>query len=107
MTKNRKAPLLVVQLEPLDRSRVEKFACGIGVPNPHDFVAALDKRHAWEFARGPLDVVDLANFWIAHSRLGSLTELIEHDIECKLRRRRNATGTTRSRPNRHGTVRKP
>jgi len=65
-------PLLVVQLEPLDRSRVETFAGGIGVPNPGGFVAALNQCHAWEFARRPLDVIDLANFWIAHGRFGSL-----------------------------------
>ncbi len=79
--------LLVVQLQPLDRRRVENFVRGLGVGDPQGFLAALDESHAWDFARRPLDVVELANFWNLRGRLGSLTELIEHDIGCALRER--------------------
>jgi hypothetical protein len=76
---------LVVQLEPLDRDRVRTFAASRGIANPELFLAELDNRYAWEFARRPLDVLDLAEFWRASGRLGTLTEIIEHDVTTKLR----------------------
>jgi len=78
-------PLLVVQLEALDNARVERLARDIGVADPEAFLRALDDRHAWEFARRPIDVVDLVSYWSEHHRLGSLTELLEYDLNRKLR----------------------
>ena len=75
----------VVQIVPLDRDRVRTFAERCGIGNPDHFLAALDNHSAWEFARRPLDVFDLASFWMTHGRLGSLTEIIEHDVTTKLR----------------------
>jgi hypothetical protein len=49
------------------------------------FLAALDEHAVWDFARRPIDVVDLAEFWQANQRLGTLTEIIEHDIARKIR----------------------
>lgn len=77
--------VLVVQIEPLDRDRVRRFAEGRGINDPGQFLTALDTHFAWDFARRPLDVIDLAEFWKAHGRLGSLTEIIEHDVATKLR----------------------
>ena len=77
--------LLVVQLEPLDRDRVRTFAASRGIANPELFLAELDNRYAWEFARRPLDVLDLAEFWRTSGCLGTLTEIIEHDVTIKLR----------------------
>ena len=78
-------PVLVVQIEPLDRERVRSFAEGRGVNDPGQFLAALDTHFAWDFARRPLDVIDLAEFWKARGRLGSLSEIIDHDVTTKLR----------------------
>ncbi|MDB5310312.1 MAG: hypothetical protein JWO38_4514 [Gemmataceae bacterium] len=78
-------PPLVVQIEPLDRERVRTFAERRGIGNADRFVEELDNRSAWEFARRPLDVLDLAEFWSANGRLGTLTEIIEHDVTTKLR----------------------
>jgi hypothetical protein len=78
-------PLFVVQIKPLDRTRVERFARARNVSNADAFVAALDEAHAWEFARRPLDVIDLLDYWSLHKRLGSLTELMEFAVERKLR----------------------
>jgi len=77
--------LFVVQIKPLDRTRVERFASARNVSSVDAFVAALDKAHAWEFARRPLDVIDLLDYWSLHKRLGSLTELMEFTVERKLR----------------------
>jgi len=78
-------PLLVVQIEPLDRDRVRTFAERRGIENPRRFVEELDNHSAWEFARRPLDVLALAEFWRANGRLGTLTEIIEHEVTTKLR----------------------
>ena len=80
-----KAPVLVVQIVPLDRDRVRTFAEKRGIANPDRFVEELDNHSAWEFARRPLDVIALAEFWRAKGRLGTLTEIIEHDVTTKLR----------------------
>lgn len=76
---------LVVQIQPLDRERVQRFAEARGVSDAERFLKALDDRYAWEFARRPLDVVDLINYWEQKKELGALTELLEFSIERKLR----------------------
>jgi len=90
-TRNRQATeesaggALIVRIDPLERERVRTFAERRGIENPDQFLAELDNHSAWEFARRPLDVLDLAAFWMANRRLGSLTEIIEHDVTTKLR----------------------
>jgi hypothetical protein len=75
----------VVQLEPLDRSRVRKFAEEIGLENPKLFLEAIDIQHAWEFVRRPIDVADLISYWLEHGQLGTLSELIEFNLSKNLR----------------------
>lgn len=79
------AAVLIVQIDPLDRARVRAFAESREIGNPDQFLAELDNHSAWEFARRPVDVLDLAEFWKAKGRLGSLTEIIEHDVTTKLK----------------------
>lgn len=78
---------LVVCLEPLNRTQVEKFAQAKGISDVTQFANALDAAFAWEFARRPLDVSDLTEFWKENHRIGSLTELIDFDVTSKLRSR--------------------
>ena len=75
----------VVQLEPLDRSRVRKFAEEIGLENPKLFLEAIDVQHAWEFVHRPIDVADLISYWLEHRRLGTLSELIDFNLSKNLR----------------------
>jgi hypothetical protein len=70
-------PILIVTLMPLDRQRVELIALGLGIADPIAFVAAIDEHDAWDFARRPLDVIELYRYWQEHAKLGSLTELME------------------------------
>jgi hypothetical protein len=76
---------LVVQLQPLNRKQVEVFAAAQGLADKEGFVSALDRQFAWEFARRPVDVVDLLNYWSTNKRLGSLSELLEFSTARKLR----------------------
>ena len=79
---------LVVQIQPLDRERVQRFAEARGVSDAERFLKALDDRYAWEFARRPLDVVDLINYWEQKKELRALTELLElvssENYECQI-----------------------
>jgi hypothetical protein len=77
--------LVVVQILPLDADRVRLYARWLGLTDTDDFISAIDSHHAWEFARRPLDVHSLIEFWRTHGRLGSLTELIEHSLSVSLR----------------------
>lgn len=76
---------LVVYLAPLDPERVRRYAQWRGLPDPEAFIHALETNYAWEFARRPLDVNGLIEYWKQHGRLGSLTELIEHSLRLSLR----------------------
>lgn len=84
-TETPESRISVVQIFPLNRDRVRTFAERHGIENPDKFLGALDSHSAWEFARRPLDVFELATFWMTHGRLGSLTEIIEYDVTTKLR----------------------
>ena len=78
-------PILVVQMIALDRDRVDRFVRARGISNPETFVEELDHQYLWEFARRPVDVVDLLSYWQDRDRFGSLTEMIDHSIVSKLR----------------------
>jgi hypothetical protein len=80
--------LLVVQITPLAREQVGNFSRAKGYGPVDDFLTELDRAHAWEFARRPIDVVALAGFWHQERRIGSLTDLIEFDLQRNLHERR-------------------
>lgn len=84
--------LLVVQIAPLEREQVELFAHSRQIPRVASFLEALDSAHAWEFARRPLDVIALAGMWSEQGKIGTLTELIEFDLDLKLREPRHHSG---------------
>lgn len=70
-------PISIVTLTQLDKQRVELFARGLGIADPASFITAINEHDAWDFARRPLDVIELYRYWQEHGRLGSLTELME------------------------------
>jgi hypothetical protein len=76
--------IIVVQMEPLDKTRVEAFTRAKNISDADKFLSALEEHQAWEFTRRPGDVVDLLKFWKEQKRFGSLSELIEHDVRFKL-----------------------
>ena len=81
----RDEPILVVQIDPLDKERVDRYTRSRGTANHKAFVEALDHEHLWEFARRPADVVDLLDYWQTHGQFGSLIEMMDHSIASKLR----------------------
>jgi hypothetical protein len=80
--------LLLVHLAPLDSARVHTLAAFLEVDDADAFIKALDDNHAWEFARRPLDVIALIEYWKGHNNLGSLTDLMEFSISQRLKEAR-------------------
>ncbi len=76
--------LSVVRLEPFDQQQALAFARAIGTRNPEEFIAEIGRTFAWEFARRPLDVIDLAKFWDENGRLGTLTQIVEAHVRRNL-----------------------
>jgi hypothetical protein len=68
---------LVVVMAGLDEPRVRKFAAGKNVENLDTFVAQLEAAGLWQFARRPLDLDWLVQFWHSNRRLGALAEMLE------------------------------
>jgi len=77
--------LLIVKIEPLDRSHVERFTRELGVNESASFIRALDENYAWQFVRRPIDVIDLINYWKTYNKIGSLTDLIEYNLSQNLK----------------------
>lgn len=75
---------LVVHLAALDEERVERFARALEIADPALFIKALNENYAWDFARRPLDVRAIIEYWRQHGDLGSLTELIEFSVSRRL-----------------------
>lgn len=82
-TIEREAPAVVL-LAPLDGARVRVFASGKGAPNLDAFLNAIDDANLWQFARRPLDLDWLVQFWITHNRLGSLAEMLANSLTERL-----------------------
>lgn len=72
--------ILVVTLQPLTPSQVERYTRAKGVKNPQEFIEALEEGNAWAFAGRPLDVEFLYGYWNEEGRLGNLTALSEYMI---------------------------
>jgi|GEM_PF-1471117 len=78
-------PVHVVQLAPLDEEQVAKLVRIRGVNDADAFMAAIADSYAQIFVERPLDVVWLAAYWLRHERIGSMKELIQDDVNEKLR----------------------
>ena len=77
--------LLVVQLSPLSTRQIALLAPRYGVTDTDKFIQAIRTANAGIFAGRPGDLERLARHWLRHGKLGTLTELIESDVQEKLR----------------------
>jgi hypothetical protein len=78
---------LVVLMAPLDAPRVRLFAAEKGMPRLDEFLAQIEAANLWRFARRPLDLDWLVDYWQTHRRLGSLSEMLEHSLAERVRER--------------------
>ncbi len=75
---------VVVVMSGLDEARVRQFAAGQDVQNLDAFIGQIETANLWQFARRPLDVDWLVQFWHSHGRLGSLAEMLDICISERL-----------------------
>jgi hypothetical protein len=68
---------VVVVMTGLDAERVRLFAKGKNIQNLDAFIEQIEAANLWHFARRPLDLDWLVEFWHSHGRLGSLAEMLE------------------------------
>lgn len=68
-------PTIVVML-PLDKDRVKRFVTGQGIDNFDAFFAAMTRANLLAFARRPLDLNWLADYWLRNGRFGTLNEML-------------------------------
>ncbi|MGM0694041.1 MAG: hypothetical protein ACQEUN_11655 [Pseudomonadota bacterium] len=74
-----------VVMLPLSDQQIRAYAQQSGVHDPDDFLAELNRKNAWTFARRPLDLAELIATWIDTGRLGTRAEQHEINISAKLR----------------------
>ena len=68
---------VVVVMTGLDEDRVRRFATGKSVHDLDAFIAQIGTANLWQFARRPLDLDWLVQFWHSHKRLGNLAEMLD------------------------------
>lgn len=74
----------VAILNGLSELQIEEFASFRDVKDIVGFIRELDRQEAFIFAKRPLDLEELIEFWRHHSRIGTRYELIENSIRQKL-----------------------
>ncbi len=68
---------IVVVMSGLDEARVRQFAVGKKVHNLEAFMGQIEAANLWQFARRPLDLDWLVQFWHSRGRLGTLAEMLD------------------------------
>ncbi len=84
--------VVVVEMVPLDSHRIGVLASAKSDGRAQHFLDEIERRHAWELAGRPLDVMLLLDFWNQHDRLGTLTETLEYLVTEHLRERVESCG---------------
>jgi hypothetical protein len=79
------ASAVVVELGSLDAEQQRRLARAAGVPDPDTFVDAIRRADINVFAGRPQDLLELAAYWSAHRKFGSLKDMHEFNIRIKLR----------------------
>lgn len=79
-----KKHIRVVQLAPLNRDQIAKFAFALGITDIDAFLNEIGDADVWHFVERPKDVDWLAEYWKVKGRFGTLTELMKHNIDKKL-----------------------
>lgn len=73
-----------VELLPLTGPQIMEFAASRGVENPEALLAAIDAKHAREFARKPQDLIELCDDWREHGGLRAHFEQIQSHVRARL-----------------------
>jgi hypothetical protein len=77
--------LLVVVMVGLDAARVRRFAESQGLTDIDPLLARIEQADLWDFARRPLDLGWLLEFWRREGRLGTLAETLQASLTERLK----------------------
>lgn len=75
----------VFSLLPLDQDQIRTFTQAFGIHNVDAFLDALKRTEADIFARRPLDLIDLIDYWTNSGKIANRAKLIESSIITKLK----------------------
>lgn len=73
-----------VELLPLTGPQIMEFAASRGVEHPEALLAAIDAKHAREFARKPQDLIELCDDWREHGGLRAHFQQIQSHVRARL-----------------------
>lgn len=73
-----------VELLPLTGPQIMEFARSRGVEDPEALLAAIDAKHAREFARKPQDLIELCDNWREHGALRAHFEQLKSQVRARL-----------------------
>jgi hypothetical protein len=77
--------LLIVQIVPLSIEQCRIFSDALGVTDVEEFINAIDRSGLDTLTERPGDVIDLADYWKSFGRFDSVTTMVEHSINQKLK----------------------
>ncbi len=87
-----------VALSALDEKQMHALATTQGVSDPDALLAAVSTHHAHDFAKRPLDFLELCGDWKIHGRIRSHREQVDSSIDIKLRARSDRRERTQLSP---------
>ena len=76
--------LTKVRLLPLDTQRQQRLAESLGIKDSEKFSQAIWKNGLENLAERPGDLIELAEYWKAYKKFGSLYEMVENAVNQKL-----------------------
>lgn len=89
-----------VALSTLDEKQMHALAITQGVSDPDALLAAVSTHHAHDFAKRPLDFLELCGDWKMHGLIRSHREQVDSSIDIKLRARSDRRERTQLTPQR-------
>ncbi len=75
---------LIVTMAPLTREQVKTFAREQGITDAEAFLKATERADLWRFARRPLDLQWLVDYWRAKGAFGSFAQMLELSLRMRL-----------------------
>lgn len=89
-----------VALSALDEKQMRSLAVAQGVGDPDALLDAVNAHHAHDFAKRPLDFLELCGDWKVHGRIRAHREQVDSSIDIKLRARGDRPERTQLPPQR-------